>query len=163
MTQELPHGLSQLARAYLPITVGVKLESVKGRARCMDGRQTPKLSRVPPMPGLLSYPRPRPQSETRTQGSGSFTVILRLRLSPSTPACQHPSLTSRKASLSSFTPIISAVSARSLGPISSTKSSKSTWPPTVAKKKGLSHAQPARYTPLTKQPPRSPPSPGPGV
>lgn len=35
-------------------------------------------------------------------------------------------LTSLKASLSSFTPIISAVSARSLGPINSTKSSKST-------------------------------------
>lgn len=39
-------------------------------------------------------------------------------------------LTSLKASRSSFTPIMSAVSARSFGPISSTKSSKSTWPPT---------------------------------
>lgn len=41
-----------------------------------------------------------------------------------------PFLTSLKASLSSFTPIMSAVSARSLGPMSSTKSSKSTCPPT---------------------------------
>lgn len=44
MTQELPHGLSQLARTYFPVTVGVKLESMKGRdrkgrERCMDGRQ----------------------------------------------------------------------------------------------------------------------------
>ncbi len=43
-------------------------------------------------------------------------------------------LTSLKASLNSFTPIISAVSARSLGPINSTKSSKSTWPPTIRQK-----------------------------
>lgn len=41
------------------------------------------------------------------------------------------SVTSLKASLNSFTPIISAVSARSLGPINSTKSSKSTCPPTT--------------------------------
>lgn len=40
-------------------------------------------------------------------------------------------LTSLNASLSSFTPIMSAVSASSLGPMSSTKSSKSTCPPTV--------------------------------
>lgn len=45
------------------------------------------------------------------------------------------SLTSLKASRSSFTPIMSAVSARSFGPISSTKSSKSTWPPTWDKMK----------------------------
>lgn len=37
--------------------------------------------------------------------------------------------TSLKASLSSFTPIMSAVSANIFGPISSTKSSKSTLPP----------------------------------
>lgn len=42
-------------------------------------------------------------------------------------------LTSLNASLSSFTPIMSAVSARSLGPMSSTKSSKSTCPPTVGR------------------------------
>lgn len=40
-------------------------------------------------------------------------------------------LTSRKASRSSFTPIMSAVSASILGPIRSTKSSKSTFPPAV--------------------------------
>lgn len=43
-------------------------------------------------------------------------------------------LTSLKASLSSFTPIIPAVSARSFGVISSTKSSKSTLPPTRKEK-----------------------------
>lgn len=58
MTQELPHGLSKLARTYLPITVGIKLESVTGRECCMGGQQTPTRSRVPPMSGLLSYPRP---------------------------------------------------------------------------------------------------------
>jgi hypothetical protein len=31
MTQELPHGLSKLARTYLPVTVGIKLKSVTGR------------------------------------------------------------------------------------------------------------------------------------
>lgn len=48
---------------------------------------------------------------------------------------RNGSLTSLKASRSSFTPIMSAVSARSFGPISSTKSSKSTWPPTWNKMK----------------------------
>lgn len=42
-------------------------------------------------------------------------------------------LTSLKASFSSFTPIIPAVSARSFGVIKSTKSSKSTLPPTWGK------------------------------
>ena len=45
-------------------------------------------------------------------------------------------LTSLNASFSSFTPIMSAVSARSFGPINSTKSSKSTCPPTSEKQKG---------------------------
>lgn len=43
-------------------------------------------------------------------------------------------LTSLNASLSSLTPIMSAVSASSFGPISSTKSSKSTLPPPAAPK-----------------------------
>jgi hypothetical protein len=33
MTQELPHGLSQLTRAYLPITIGVKLERARRKKR----------------------------------------------------------------------------------------------------------------------------------
>lgn len=45
------------------------------------------------------------------------------------PALSPSGRTSRKASRSSLTPIMSAVSASSLGPISSTKSSKSTFPP----------------------------------
>lgn len=59
-------------------------------------------------------------------------------------------LTSLKASLSSFTPIMSAVSARSLGPISSTKSSKSTCPPTVRKQELTSnpHHMPRKFTKL---------------
>lgn len=43
--------------------------------------------------------------------------------------CVNYVLTSLKASRSSLTPIMSAVSANILGPISSTKSSKSTFPP----------------------------------
>lgn len=46
--------------------------------------------------------------------------------------CHHHPRTSRKASRSSLIPIISAVSASILGPISSTKSSKSTLPPAAA-------------------------------
>lgn len=44
-------------------------------------------------------------------------------------------LTSLKASRSSFTPIIPAVSAKSFGAINSTKSSKSTLPPTERQRK----------------------------
>lgn len=55
-------------------------------------------------------------------------------------AVPHPyPLTSLKAFLSSLMPIMSAVSARSLGPINPTKSSKSTWPPTEKKTKLIFH------------------------
>lgn len=47
---------------------------------------------------------------------------------------EHLILTSLKASLSSFTPIIPAVSSKSFGVMRSTKSSKSTLPPTGANK-----------------------------
>lgn len=49
MTQELPHGLSQLARTYLPVTVGVKLGSVKrGKEGFVDEREDPKTERAHP-------------------------------------------------------------------------------------------------------------------
>lgn len=53
-------------------------------------------------------------------------------------ACENgcAGLTSLNASFSSFKPIMPAVSARSLGVISSTKSSKSTRPPTVYRGNG---------------------------
>lgn len=131
MTQQLPHGLSQLTGADLPITIGVELESEGGTETAWMGSNL-KAEQWPL--GQGSFSNQVPSRDPGPRDSEPFKVILRLGLGLPTPACQQPSLTSRKASLSSFTPIISAVSARSLGPISSTKSSKSTWPPTGAKR-----------------------------
>lgn len=64
-----------------------------------------------------------------------ITLIVRHCASTDTCFCLACLLTSLKASRSSFTPIMPAVSAKSFGAINSTKSSKSTLPPTETKRK----------------------------
>lgn len=132
LAEKLLHGFSELRRAYLAITVGVELWGVERkelvRTETYKHLESPKRShsalviswfRFLPLffPHFVVYEKSRKCCSFK-QTSFTFSSVIML------------SLTSLKASLSSFTPIMSAVSASSLGPISSTKSSKSTWPPT---------------------------------
>lgn len=80
-------------------------------------------------PSWSLHPRPCQTNQGDTWGESRGESDLRVW----TDYGKRWTLTSLKASFSSFTPIIPAVSARSLGVIKSTKSSKSTLPPTWGK------------------------------
>lgn len=102
LPHELLHGLPQLSKADLAISIRVKLGKVA-------------------------------RKQNKRFDICCFFAFFFKDLSTDLERAQ----TSLKASLSSFTPIISAVSASILGPISSTKSSKSTLPPPEEEKMKL--------------------------
>lgn len=118
--QQLHHGVSQLLWRDGAVTVDVKLQA--SRKRTGQGGNGVKA-----MPRLARFGQRRP---------AAIPHSIHCEVPEATCENGCAGLTSLNASLSSFRPIMPAVSARSLGDISSTKSSKSTRPPTVCRGNG---------------------------
>lgn len=70
MTQQLPHGLSQLTGAYLPITIGVELESEGGTGTAGMGNDL-KAEQCPLGQGSFSNQVPSRDPELSHSGTGT--------------------------------------------------------------------------------------------